>query len=83
MTLTEYNPLSEIDSGDPADILNNVMPLPASQMFTGREDYLEKLRNYFSPTDNSQHQKQFLLHGMGGVGKTQICLKFVEESADK
>jgi hypothetical protein len=60
------------------------MPLPASQRFTGRGEYLEKLRNHFySQTDSGQHQKRFLLYGMGGVGKTQICLKFVKESLDK
>jgi hypothetical protein len=24
----------------------------------------------------------FLLHGLGGIGKTQICLKFIEENSD-
>ena len=27
-------------------------------------------------------QKYYLLHGMGGIGKTQICLRFIEEVAD-
>jgi GTPase SAR1 family protein len=28
-------------------------------------------------------RKSFLLYGMGGVGKTQICLKFVEKMAGR
>ena len=30
-----------------------------------------------------QKRKVFLLYGMGGIGKTQICLKFVEEMYDR
>ena len=28
-------------------------------------------------------RKSFLLYGMGGIGKPQICLKFVEEMAGR
>ena len=56
----------------------------SSAFFTGREDILEKLKNHFAATDqNNKFRKSFLLYGMGGVGKTQICLKFVEEAADR
>jgi len=73
--------LSEIDSGTQTHMPHNAMP-PPSKIFTGCRDYLEKLRNYFDVrADKSQHRKQFLLYGMGGVGKTQICLKFAEESS--
>jgi hypothetical protein len=60
-----------------------MMP-PPSNIFTGRASYLKKLRDHFSTgVDQSRHRKYFLLYGMGGVGKTQICLKFVEESSDR
>ena len=56
----------------------------SSAIFTGRKDVLEKLKNHFAPADqDNKHKKSFLLFGMGGVGKTQICLKFVEEMADR
>ena len=29
--------------------------------------------------DNVRKRKFLLLYGMGGIGKTQICLKFIEE----
>ncbi|KAF8334519.1 hypothetical protein F5887DRAFT_1285897 [Amanita rubescens] len=58
-------------------------PLPpprhSSAMFTGRGIYLERLKDYFGSIATKQ-RKSFLLLGMGGIGKTQICLKFVEES---
>jgi hypothetical protein len=59
-----------------------MMP-PPSNKFTGRVGYLKQLRDHFGTGgDRSRHRKYFLLYGMGGVGKTQICLKFVEESSD-
>ena len=56
----------------------------SSALFTGREDIIEKLKNHFAPqVQGNTERKSFLLYGMGGIGKTQICLKFVEEMADR
>jgi hypothetical protein len=56
---------------------------PSSTNFTGRRDYLTKLRAYFNVGPNEPlRRKSFLLYGMGGIGKTQICLKFAEENLD-
>ena len=57
------------------------MPL-VSQIFTGRDDYLERLAQYFGPRDQSCPRRHFLLYGMGGAGKTQISLKFLEEHSN-
>ena len=52
----------------------------SSALFTGREDILQRLKDHFAPQDEGDRsRKLFLLYGMGGIGKTQICLKFVEE----
>ena len=52
----------------------------SSALFTGREDILQRLKDHFAPQDEGDRgRKSFLLYGMGGIGKTQICLKFVEE----
>jgi hypothetical protein len=56
---------------------------PPSTNFTGRRDYLAKLRDYFSLKPYEPLlRKSFLLYGKGGIGKTQICLKFTEENSD-
>ena len=52
---------------------------PHSRLFTGRKDYLGKLRDYFGLRNHPWPRRAFLLHGMGGGGKTQIALRFVEE----
>ncbi|KAF8343235.1 hypothetical protein F5887DRAFT_1104114, partial [Amanita rubescens] len=66
---------------DPSNI--DLPPLPpikhSSTFFTGQEKYLQKLKDHFTSQVQVQ-RKIFLLHGLGGIGKTQICLKFVEEN---
>ncbi|KAF8986091.1 hypothetical protein BDQ17DRAFT_1335681 [Cyathus striatus] len=49
-----------------------------SQNFIGQEIYLMRLHEHFAQA-NTTERKMFLLYGMGGVGKTQICLKFNDE----
>ncbi|GFF84777.1 hypothetical protein IFM47457_06586 [Aspergillus lentulus] len=54
-----------------------------SKQFTGREDFIQQLRLFFSSTAVPRvHRRDFVLYGPGGFGKTQICLKFAEECAD-
>ena len=50
---------------------------PPSRVFTGRQDILSQLHTYFST--NLGECRVFVLHGLGGVGKSQIAFKFVEE----
>ncbi|KAJ7278492.1 hypothetical protein C8J57DRAFT_1577132 [Mycena rebaudengoi] len=51
---------------------------PPSRIFRGRKDILEKMHDYFSQDVGIRHV--CLLHGLGGSGKTQICLKFLAET---
>ena len=58
------------------------MPNPSNR-FTGQTKFIIKLKKHFSVTnDTAQKRKFFLLYGMGGIGKTQIGLKFMEEMSD-
>ncbi|KAL2154298.1 hypothetical protein VTH82DRAFT_2974 [Thermothelomyces myriococcoides] len=55
-----------------------------SRFFTGREDILAKLRACFHERNTGgKPRREFLLYGMGGVGKTQIALKIADELEDQ
>jgi GTPase SAR1 family protein len=58
----------------------------AAPIFQGRGDILKEMQQHFDLLDSSEprpRQRRFVLHGLGGTGKTQIVLKFVEESANR
>ena len=56
----------------------------SSIRFTGRTDILAKLKEHFTAEsdDKVRRRKFFLLYGMGGIGKTQICLRFIEDMSN-
>ena len=73
---------SNYDNRTTSDGVIPLMPNPSNR-FTGRTEVIAKLERHFSnKNDSGQKRKFFLLYGMGGIGKTQICLKFVEGMSD-
>ncbi|GAB1310985.1 Calcium-independent phospholipase A2-gamma [Madurella fahalii] len=55
-----------------------------TRFFTGRDDILAKMDIYFSPRNTGgKPRREFLLHGMGGVGKTQIALKTADDLEER
>ncbi|KAJ7820363.1 P-loop containing nucleoside triphosphate hydrolase protein [Mycena leptocephala] len=60
-----------------AQQINNC-PLP-SRIFRGRQAILDKMYEFFNQDIGRQHI--YVLHGLGGAGKTQIGLKFVNNSS--
>jgi Cdc6-like AAA superfamily ATPase len=60
---------------------NYFVPHNSTGLFTGRDDVLQKLRDCLFPSRNKSRlemQKRFVLYGLGGSGKTQICTRFAE-----
>jgi hypothetical protein len=55
------------------------MPYAENSRFTGRDDCLEQVRQTLPPADR-RSQASLVLHGLGGVGKTDIALHFVYDS---
>ncbi|KAJ7729352.1 hypothetical protein B0H16DRAFT_1697238 [Mycena metata] len=52
---------------------------PPSRIFQGRQAILDKMHQFFNTDSANQHIH--VLYGLGGAGKTQIALKFIEESS--
>ena len=53
-----------------------------TQYFTGRQDVLNAMEEYFinsPPSVKMGHRKLFLLFGLGGAGKTQSALAFAQK----
>ncbi|KAF7307949.1 NB-ARC-domain-containing protein [Mycena kentingensis (nom. inval.)] len=74
--LRSLDPHLHPNSGDLPPAYQLHCPL-ANPMFQGRRDILSRMQHYFmAPGPGS---KIYLLYGLGGIGKTQIALKFVEE----
>ncbi|KAJ7763489.1 P-loop containing nucleoside triphosphate hydrolase protein [Mycena metata] len=51
---------------------------PATRIFQGREKILVKMKEFLESNTTQQHI--YVLHGLGGAGKTQIALKFIQDS---
>lgn len=56
-----------------------------SPVFTGRDEELQCLTISFAkgPSSEKRHQRRFVLFGLGGSGKTQICLKYVQDQRER
>ncbi|KAJ7713107.1 hypothetical protein B0H16DRAFT_1899674 [Mycena metata] len=52
---------------------------PPSRIFQGRQAILDKMHQFFNTDSGNQHI--YVLYGLGGAGKTQIALKFIEQSS--
>ncbi len=62
------------------------VPYNASSIFTGRTDISKRLEHSIlsrPEANTSSMQKRFVLYGLGGSGKTQFCLKFVQDHRQK
>ncbi|KAH6851250.1 hypothetical protein B0I37DRAFT_131949 [Chaetomium sp. MPI-CAGE-AT-0009] len=59
------------------------IPEETSPTFVGREDMLRTLRSAFFPGDRPttrRGRKSFVVFGMGGSGKTELCSKFATDN---
>jgi hypothetical protein len=77
--------IKRIQRGNEVKVKNEfyVVPHSSSTHFTGRNDVREKLSDSLIFYQTSKSQQIFVLYGLGGSGKTQISLKFAEDSRDR
>ncbi|KAI9712572.1 MAG: hypothetical protein M1828_001673 [Chrysothrix sp. TS-e1954] len=67
--------------------------IPVVSQFVGRESELQQMEDFFHPVESSvkalsrpqpsYHRKVLVLHGLGGIGKTQLCVQYVFEQQDR
>ena len=56
------------------------VPHSVNPRFWGRQDALAAVKQALDPSEGSSQQRSFALWGMGGVGKTQIALRYALDS---
>lgn len=61
------------------------IPQVVSSIFTGREGTARSvIDSLLSPIPSvSSQQRRFVIHGIGGSGKTQFCSKFAQDNRDR
>ena len=62
------------------------VPRCSSNYFTGRTMHAKVLRDSLGPVHRQQidkHHRVFVIYGLGGSGKTQFCLKYVEDNRSR
>ncbi|KAJ7191014.1 hypothetical protein GGX14DRAFT_546758 [Mycena pura] len=65
-------------SATASEVLSEISSCPpASRIFHGRQIILESMEQFFA--SNQSEQQIYVLYGLGGSGKTQIALKFIEQ----
>src|SRR5437764_4066165 len=50
--------------------------IPIVNQFIGRDSELKELRKILLPQKRAVRRKVFVLHGLGGIGKTQLTIEF-------
>ncbi|KAL8819637.1 MAG: hypothetical protein Q9191_007690, partial [Dirinaria sp. TL-2023a] len=61
-----------------------MVPRAASAQYTGRRELGDRLTHAFSHNSPIPltGQRRFVIVGMGGAGKSEVCLKFAETHQD-
>ncbi|KAJ6035782.1 hypothetical protein N7540_000061 [Penicillium herquei] len=67
-----------VDSVRHFNVPLDLTAVPVIENFVGRQDELDQLWNYLQPK-NSQSRKVAILHGLGGIGKTQLATRFARD----
>ncbi|KAJ5904683.1 uncharacterized protein N7473_001599 [Penicillium subrubescens] len=60
------------------DVPLDLTAVPVIENFVGRQGELEQLWQYLQP-GHSQSRKVAVIHGLGGMGKTQLAIRFARD----
>lgn len=73
-----YLSLSPRAFQDTAKLPCFVLPAARSARFFDRDDVIEKIEKHFQDGDSTSSLHSLALHGMGGVGKSHVAMKYIE-----
>jgi hypothetical protein len=59
------------------------LPFDKSRHFYGREAMLQHIESQLKPSSKSNSVRALVIHGLGGVGKTQIALEYAHRNPSK
>ncbi|KAF8850178.1 hypothetical protein BDZ45DRAFT_679979 [Acephala macrosclerotiorum] len=56
---------------------------PRISKFVGRDDYIQAIERFLLPVTDKGEPKILVLHGVGGIGKTQLAAQFAKSYRDQ
>jgi hypothetical protein len=56
--------------------------LPMTEHFVQREAEMRQLEKFFRPGADKKRRKVFVVNGLGGMGKTQLCVEYARRHKD-
>lgn len=73
-----YLSLSSRAFRDTAELPCFVLPSTGAPRFFDRDDVIEKIEKHFQDGDSTSSLRSLALYGMGGVGKSHVAMKYLE-----
>ena len=68
---------------DPAKLPCVILPPIRTSRFFDRTDVVQKIEDHFNKVDPNQSFRSLAIHGLGGVGKSSVALRFAETKPRK
>jgi hypothetical protein len=86
LSRSQHHPLSQTESNSQDYNEWCLIPRKPSTYFTGRQKHTNMVKDMLGPIKKRNEQgksKILVIYGLGGSGKTQFCLKYVEDNKHK
>jgi hypothetical protein len=58
------------------------IPRSVNTLFTGRTEVLDRIERAITPRVSEKKQRRFIITGIGGQGKSEICLRIADQVRD-